>query len=284
MITLRRAEERRHDRHRERDVWFTFHPRDRADPRADRFGQLESLRESRLPPGTVISEDAYHDAEIVTYVREGALAYEDAPGRSGVIQAGEFQGTTAGRGIRRSEKNASRSNWARVFQLLLAPSEPGLEPGHEQRRFSTAERRGGLCVVASADARRGSLRIHQDALMCSALLEPGQHAGPRALAGANGVAPSRGGRGDARRHRPDHGRRRRRHGRARGVTDGAVRDRDPASRPRGRAVEVSQEEGSRFVIVGPLRASTGTGSWRPTPDLWIARPGFNSCPRRPSSH
>ena len=175
MITLRRAEERRHDRHRKRDTWFTFHPRDRADSRADRFGELESLRESRLPPGTVISEDAYHDAEIVTYVREGALAYEDAPGSSGVIQAGEFQGTTAGRGIRRSETNASRSSWARVFQLLLAPSEPGLEPGHEQKRFSTAQRRGGLCVVASADARRGSMRIHQDALMCSALLEPGQH-------------------------------------------------------------------------------------------------------------
>ena len=175
MITLRRAEERRHDRHRRRDVWFTFHPRDRADPRAERFGQLESLRESRLPPGTIISKDAYHDAEIVTYVREGALAYEDAPGSSGVIQAGEFQGTTAGRGIRRSETNASRSSWARVFQLLLAPSEPGLEAGHEQKRYSTAQRRGRLCVVASADARRGSMRIHQDALMCSALLEPGQH-------------------------------------------------------------------------------------------------------------
>lgn len=175
MITLRRAEERHYDRHHKQESWLTFYPRDRADPRADRFGQLESLRESRLPPGTTISEDAYHDAEIVTYVREGALAYEDAPGRSGVIQAGEFQGTTAGRGIRRSETNASRSSWARVFQLLLASSEPGLEPGHEQKRFSTAQRRGGLCVVASADARRGSLRIHQDALTCSALLDPGQH-------------------------------------------------------------------------------------------------------------
>jgi redox-sensitive bicupin YhaK (pirin superfamily) len=122
-----------------------------------------------------VSLTAQSEAEIVTYVREGALAYEDAPGRSGVIQAGEFQGTTARRGIRRSEKNASRSNWAQVFQLLLAPSEPGLAPGHEQKRFSVAQRRGGLCVVGSADARRGSLRIHQDALMCSALLEPGQH-------------------------------------------------------------------------------------------------------------
>jgi redox-sensitive bicupin YhaK (pirin superfamily) len=175
MITLRRAKERHYDRNQKQEVWLTFYPRDRADPRADRFGSLESFSESRLPPAAVASWTPHHDAEIVTYVREGALAYEDALGRSGVIQTGEFQGTTAGSGIRRSEKNASRSNWAQVFQLLLAPSEPGLKPGHEQKRFSAAQRRGALCVVASADGRKGSLRIHQDALMGSALLEPGQH-------------------------------------------------------------------------------------------------------------
>jgi redox-sensitive bicupin YhaK (pirin superfamily) len=176
MITLLRAKERHYERHREQEVWLTFYPRDRAHARADHFGPLEGLSERRLPPGAIASRTPHHhDAEIVTYVREGALAYEDAPGCSGVIRAGEFQGTTAGRGIRRREKNASRSDWARVFQLLLAPSGPRLEPGHEQKRFSAAQRRGGLCVVASGDARRGSLRIHQDALICSALLDPGQH-------------------------------------------------------------------------------------------------------------
>jgi redox-sensitive bicupin YhaK (pirin superfamily) len=175
MITLRRAQERHYDRHHKQEAWLTFYPRDRADPRADHFGPLESLSERRLPPGAIASRTTHHDAEIVTYVREGALAYEDGPGRSGVIQAGEFQATTAGSGIRRSERNASRSNGTQVFQLLLGPSESGVEPGQEQRRFSTAQRRGELCVVASTDARGGSLRIHQDALMCSALLEPGQH-------------------------------------------------------------------------------------------------------------
>ena len=175
MITLRRAKERHYEGHHKREVWLTFYPRDRADPRADHFGPLESFSETRLPPGAIASRTPHHNAEIVTYVREGALAYEDAPGRSGVIQAGEFQGTTAGRGIRRSERNASRSNWAQVFQLVLASEEPGLEPRHEQKRFSTAQRRGSVCVVVSADGRRGSLSIHQDALTCSALLDPGQH-------------------------------------------------------------------------------------------------------------
>jgi redox-sensitive bicupin YhaK (pirin superfamily) len=82
---------------------------------------------------------------------------------------------TTGQGTRYREVNASPTDWAHVFQIWLRPSMPGLEPGHEQRRFCNAERRGVLCVVASPDARQGSLRIHQDALLHSALLARGQH-------------------------------------------------------------------------------------------------------------
>ncbi len=175
MITLRRATERHHDRRRKQEVWHTFYPEDLADAFADGFGALEILNEDRLPPGGGVPRHPHRDAEIVTYVREGALAHEDSMGRSGVIHAGEFQRMTAGRGIRHSETNASRTDWAHVFQIWLRPSEAGLEPSHEQKRFCAAERRGFLCVVASPDGRSGSLRIHQDALMYSAMLDPGQH-------------------------------------------------------------------------------------------------------------
>jgi len=175
MTTLRRAKDRHHDRRRKRDAWLTFNPEDRADPLADGFGTLEYLNEDRLPPGASVPRGPPHDAEIVTYVREGALAYEDSMGRSGVTQAGEFQRMTAGRGVRHSETNASRTDWAHVFRIWLRPSKAGREPGYEQKRFSAAQRRDGLCVVASLDARRGSLRVHQDALVYSALLHQGQH-------------------------------------------------------------------------------------------------------------
>ena len=96
-------------------------------------------------------------------------------GRSGVIHAGEFQRITAGNGIRHSETNASRTDAAHVYQIWLRTSEAALEPTHEQKRFSAANRRGVLCVVASPDGRNGSLHIHQDALVYSAMLHPGQH-------------------------------------------------------------------------------------------------------------
>ena len=175
MITLRRAGQRHHDRRREQQVWLTFDAQDRTDPLADGFGVLEGLDEDRLAPGAELPRRTRRDAEIITYVCRGALARDGSVGRSGVLQAGEFQRTTPGRDVRQGETNASRTDWAHVFRLWLRPSEAELDPGREQKRFSTAERRGGLCVVASPDARRGSLRLHQDALLYSALLGPGKH-------------------------------------------------------------------------------------------------------------
>jgi redox-sensitive bicupin YhaK (pirin superfamily) len=175
VITVRRAEQRHHARRRKQEIWFSFYSHDRADSLADGFGALEILNEARVPPGAGVTRVPRHDAEIVTYVREGALTYQDAKGHTGVIQAGEFQRVTARRGVSHSETNASRTDWAHAFQAWLRPAEPRSEPGHEQKRFSIAERRGLLRIIASPDARRGSLRINQDALMYSALLHPGQH-------------------------------------------------------------------------------------------------------------
>jgi redox-sensitive bicupin YhaK (pirin superfamily) len=175
MITVRRANERHHVERRGRELWLTFSRDDRTDPLAEGFGALEIFNEDCLPPGASVPLQLHHAAEIVTYVREGALAHADSMGRSGILHAGEFQRMTAGRGIRHSETNLSRTEWAHVFQIWLRPSEPGLESGHEQKRFCAADRRGVLCVVASPDGRGGSLRIHQDALIYSAMLDPGKH-------------------------------------------------------------------------------------------------------------
>jgi quercetin 2,3-dioxygenase len=164
MITLCRANDREHDRRNERDGWLTSCP-----------GDSLSLDDDRLAPGAHFPPLARWDAETVTYVHEGTLAFEDSTGHSGVIHAGEFQCMTVRRGGRHAERNASRSASVHVFRLWLRPAEAKLEPGHEEKRFSAAQRRGGLCVIASADARRGSLRIHQDAVVFSALLDPGQH-------------------------------------------------------------------------------------------------------------
>lgn len=113
--------------------------------------------------------------DLLTYVREGALAYEDGAGRSGVICADEFQSMTICRGVRHRETNPSDVADAHVFQIGMHPWKVGLAPECEQKRFTAAARRGSLCLVASPDGRKDSLRIHHDALIYSALLERGKH-------------------------------------------------------------------------------------------------------------
>ena len=175
MIIVRRAKERRHVRRHDGEGWLTFYPQNRVKPLIGGFGLLESFTEDRLPPGAGVPVHPRHDAEIVTYVWAGSLAHEDAAGRSAILHAGEFQRMSAGHRMRHSETNASRTDWAHIFQMWLHPMTPGLEPSQEQKRFCAADRRGGLCVVASPDGRNGSLRIHQDAVIHSAMLDPGQH-------------------------------------------------------------------------------------------------------------
>jgi quercetin 2,3-dioxygenase len=173
MITVRAAQERHHVRRRKQEVWHTFQAG--AGDVDDGFGVLRRFDEERIPPGGAISARANLDAEVMTYVREGVLTHEDSMGHCGVLQAGEFRLSTARRGVHQMASNASSRDSTQVFRIWLCKGGAELTPEPGQKRLGSADRRGMLCVVVSPDARRGSLRTNQDALICSALLDAGQH-------------------------------------------------------------------------------------------------------------
>jgi hypothetical protein len=173
MITLRRASERLRSQRGRTCVWRTF-----FDERTDAallggFGTLESLDESVLSPRAASQRQRQRDGEAVTYVRAGALAYVNSAGHSGVVRAGEFQRVSGGLRADHRETNASHAHRAHVYQIGLCGS--GAEQSSEQKRFNVADRRAVLCLVASPDARRGSMRVHHDAQIFSSILLAGQH-------------------------------------------------------------------------------------------------------------
>jgi redox-sensitive bicupin YhaK (pirin superfamily) len=90
------------------------------------------------------------------------------------LRAGEFHRTTLGPGFHYQETNASPTHWVHLFQVWLTAPE-GCEPGHETKRFASAERRHSLCLVASPDGRLDSLTVHQDAMIYSAIMAKGRH-------------------------------------------------------------------------------------------------------------
>jgi redox-sensitive bicupin YhaK (pirin superfamily) len=188
MLTLRRNRDRNHVRRGTRESWRTFPVSATGIGSAAGFGALLAIDEIRIPPNGISApgpgeDSGTEEAETVTYVYAGAIAQEDSAGNSSVVHAGEFQHSITGRGIRRKETNASRDDWAHVLQITLRSPRVGLECSQEQMRFPAAQRHNSLCVVASFDGRKGSLRLDKDAIVCSSVLDPGHHLIHELLAG-----------------------------------------------------------------------------------------------------
>jgi quercetin 2,3-dioxygenase len=81
------------------------------------------------------------------------------------------QRMSAGRGVQHSEFNHAKGETTHFLQIWLIPSERGIAPGYEQKRFDAPAKRGRLARVASPDGRDGSVTIHADATMYAGLFD-----------------------------------------------------------------------------------------------------------------
>jgi len=174
MITVRRADERGHFDFGWLDTYHTFSFGDYYDPRQQGFRSLRVINEDRVHPGRGFPTHPHRDMEIITYILSGALEHRDSLGTGSVIRPGEVQRMSAGTGVTHSEANPSTTEPVHLLQIWLLPRERGIRPSYEQKAFADEEKRGRLRLVASADGRDGSVRIHQDAGLHAALLAPGQ--------------------------------------------------------------------------------------------------------------
>ena len=173
MITLRRASQRGHANHGWLDTYHTFSFADYQDPNHMRFRALRVMNEDRIAPGAGFGTHPHRDMEIVTYVLSGALEHRDSMGHGEILRAGELQRMSAGSGITHSEFNPSTTDQVHLYQIWLFPERKGGAPSYEQKQFPLAERHNQLRLIASPDARLGSLRIQQDANLFLAQLDSG---------------------------------------------------------------------------------------------------------------
>jgi len=174
MIQVRPAEARGKANFGWLDSRHTFSFGDYYDPGHMGFGPLRVINEDRVRPGAGFDTHGHRDMEIVSYVLEGALEHKDSIGTGSVIRPGDVQRMSAGTGIRHSEFNASKTEPVHFLQIWILPDRDGLPPSYDQRSFTEADKRGRLRLVASPDARDGSVQIHQDAAIYASLLDRGQ--------------------------------------------------------------------------------------------------------------
>jgi redox-sensitive bicupin YhaK (pirin superfamily) len=171
MMEIRRSDERGLAEHGWLKSFHTFSFADYQDPKQMGFGPLRVINEDRVQPGQGFGTHAHRDMEIISYVLDGGLAHKDSMGNGSVIRPGDVQRMSAGTGVRHSEYNASDRDPVHFLQIWIEPSERGIEPSYEEKHFDDASKRGRLRLIASRDAREGSVRIHQDADLYAALVD-----------------------------------------------------------------------------------------------------------------
>lgn len=176
MASVRRAEDRGTANFGWLDSRHSFSFGQYFDPNYMGFGPLRVINEDRVIPGAGFDKHGHQDMEIISYVLEGALEHKDSIGTGSVIVPGDVQRMSAGTGIQHSEFNASPDEPVHFLQIWILPEEEGLAPSYEQQSFSEGERRGGLKLVGSRDARDGSLTIHQDVDFYTGLFAIGESA------------------------------------------------------------------------------------------------------------
>ena len=174
MIQIRKSTDRGHANHGWLNTYHTFSFSTYRDPKHMGFRSLRVMNEDWVAPGEGFGTHPHQDMEIVTYVLEGALEHKDSMGNGEVLRPGEFQRMTAGTGITHSEFNPSATEPVHLYQIWIYPSQKGLEPSYEQKRFPDAEWKNRLRLVASPESDQGSLLIHQDARIFLARLERGR--------------------------------------------------------------------------------------------------------------
>ena len=203
MIEIRQSHERGPADHGWLQSRHTFSFAGYYDPDHMGVSALRVINDDRVSPGAGFATHSHQDMEIISYVKNGTIEHKDNMGNVERLPAGEFQVMSAGTGVTHSEYNPSRTEPLEFLQIWIEPDVYGIEPGYQQKQF---EARQGMQLIASPDAREGSLLIHQNACLyqlrlnagqsVSHLLEPGRTVYVHVVSGAISVNGERLSEGD----------------------------------------------------------------------------------------
>lgn len=171
MINLRYSDERGPADHGWLQSRHTFSFGSYYDPGHMGVSALRVINDDKVAPGAGFATHSHRDMEIISYVKKGTIEHKDSMGNIEKLPAGEFQLMSAGTGVTHSEYNPSSTEPLEFLQIWVVPNVNGIEPGYQQKRF---EDKQGLQLIASPDARDGSLLIHQDACLYQLRLDAGE--------------------------------------------------------------------------------------------------------------
>ena len=171
MLQIRKSEDRGAAEHGWLSSRHSFSFAGYHDPAHMGFGPLRVINEDVVQPGQGFGTHAHEDMEIISYVLDGALEHKDSIGTGSVIRYGDVQRMSAGTGVRHSEFNHSTTESVHFLQIWIMPEARGIAPSYEEKHFPVDAKRGQLRLIASRDAREGSVRVHQDVTVHASIVD-----------------------------------------------------------------------------------------------------------------
>ncbi|KAF8586446.1 pirin domain-containing protein [Ramaria rubella] len=126
------------------------------DSQFDSWGALRVLNEDRVEPKTGFGTHGHREFEIFSYVVNGELEHKDSMGNTEILKRGDVQLTSAGTGIRHSEK-AHGPKEVHFLQIWTVPSISRLEPKYFTRHFTDEEKKDKLVRVVAPVKAEGVL-------------------------------------------------------------------------------------------------------------------------------
>ncbi|VVE86541.1 pirin family protein [Pandoraea bronchicola] len=171
MLDIRKAADRGVADHGWLSSRHTFSFANYYDPKQVGFSDLLVINDDRVAPAQGFGKHPHRDMEIFSYVLEGALEHKDTMGTGSVIEPGDVQLMSAGRGVAHSEFNHSPTSPVHFLQIWIVPNQTGIAPEYQQQHFTPEEKRGRLRMIISPDGSDNSLHIHQDARVYAGLFD-----------------------------------------------------------------------------------------------------------------
>jgi len=174
-------------RGRTRTEWLdsrhTFSFGEYQDPAHMGFRSLRVLNDDVVESGQGFGQHGHRDAEILSYVFEGRLEHKDSMGNGRVIEEGDVQYMSAGRGVLHSEFNPSGDQRVHFLQIWLLPHETGAAPCYAYRRLGNDAQANALTLLFSGRPRNGAIGIRADADVYVGRIDAGERLEHRLGAG-----------------------------------------------------------------------------------------------------
>ncbi len=126
------------------------------------YSYLRVMNDDIVAPGTGFELHPHKNMEIISFVVRGELTHGDSMGNKEVLQRGEIQYMSAGKGIYHSEYNNGKEE-LRFIQIWITPDKKGEIPNYGSKKFSKEERENKLLKIVSPKKGDAPIKINQNA-------------------------------------------------------------------------------------------------------------------------